>query len=193
MKMNPIMKSTVAGLAIALFAGPALAADEPGTTYKFGGYVKFDAMFTDYSDGAPTGTSGGNSLIRQFYFPAQLPVGDGSADDDITADFQARETRLNFRADTLTEGGDKITAFVEMDFFLDRSSSTTSGRSAKPGRHSRTSRSCPRRSTSSARPSPRPSYASHRSVTRPVTWNWRSRTRKHSSVAETGSSRRFPI
>jgi hypothetical protein len=130
--MNPIMKSTVAGLAIALFAGPALAADEPGTTYKFGGYVKFDAMFTDYSDGAPTGTSGGNSLIRQFYFPAQLPVGDGSADDDITADFQARETRLNFRADTLTEGGDKITAFVEMDFFLDPDANEVISNSYQP-------------------------------------------------------------
>ena len=114
MKMNPIMKSTVAGLAIALFAGPALSADEPGTTLKFGGYAKFDAMFTDYSDGAPDG----NSLMRQFYYAPQIPVGDGSADDDITADFQARETRLNFRADTLTEGGDKITAFVEMDFFI---------------------------------------------------------------------------
>jgi hypothetical protein len=52
MKMNPIMKTTAAGLAIALFAssGTALAADEPGTTYKFGGYAKFDAMFTDYSE-----------------------------------------------------------------------------------------------------------------------------------------------
>jgi hypothetical protein len=114
MKMNQIMKSTAAGLAIALFAGPALAADEPGTTLKFGGYAKFDAMFTDYSDGTPEG----NSLMRQFYYAPQIPIGNGSADDDITADFQARETRLNFRADTTTAGGDKITAFVEMDFFI---------------------------------------------------------------------------
>lgn len=97
-------------------SGSAVAQDEgPTTTYKFGGYVKFDAMFTDYSDGAPSG----NSLMRQFYYAPQVPVGDGSADDDITADFQARETRLNFRVDTDTKGGDKVMAFVEMDFFTD--------------------------------------------------------------------------
>jgi hypothetical protein len=114
MKMNPIMKTTAAGLAIALFAssGTALAADEPGTTYKFGGYAKFDAMFTDYSDETPSG----NSLMRQFYFAPQVPIGDGSGSSDATADFQARETRINFRADTTTGGGDKVTAFIEMDF-----------------------------------------------------------------------------
>jgi len=96
-------------------SGSAVAQDEgPTTTYKFGGYAKFDAMFTDYSDGTPDG----NSLMRQFFYAPQIPVGDGSADDDITADFQARETRLNFRADTTTKGGDKVTAFVEMDFFI---------------------------------------------------------------------------
>jgi hypothetical protein len=116
MKMNPIMKSTAAGLALALFAGPALSADEPGTTYKFGGYAKFDAMFTDYSS---ANTPDGNSLMRQFYYTPQIPLDvPGQSSDDVTADFQARESRLNFRADTTTEGGDKITAFIEMDFFI---------------------------------------------------------------------------
>lgn len=117
MKINPFMKSTVAGLALALLAisGSAVAQDEgPTTTYKFGGYAKFDAMFSDYSDATPDG----NSLMRQFYYAPQIPVGDGSASSDATADFHARETRLNFRADTTTAGGDKITAFVEMDFLI---------------------------------------------------------------------------
>jgi hypothetical protein len=96
-------------------SGSAVAQDEgPTTTYKFGGYAKFDAMFTDYSDSTPDG----NSLMRQFYYAPQIPVGDGSGSDDITADFQARETRINFRADTKTAGGDSITAFIEMDFFI---------------------------------------------------------------------------
>ncbi len=96
-------------------SGSAVAQDDgPTTTYKFGGYAKFDAMFTDYSDGTPDG----NSLMRQFYYAPQIPVGDGSASEDITADFQARETRINFRADTKTKGGDSITAFIEMDFFI---------------------------------------------------------------------------
>jgi len=91
------------------------AAEKPAastTTYKFGGYAKFDSMFTDYSDGTPDG----NSLMRMFYYAPQIPVGDGTSSTDNTADFHARESRLNFRADTTTAGGNKITAFVEMDF-----------------------------------------------------------------------------
>ncbi len=103
-----------AAAALLCVSGTAVAQDGPTTTYKFGGYAKFDAFFTDYSDGTPDG----NSLMRQFYYAPQIPVGDGSADDDITADFQARETRINFRADTKTAGGDSITAFIEMDFFI---------------------------------------------------------------------------
>ena len=84
----------------------------PTTTYKFGGYVKADTMFSDYSDATPDG----NSLMRQFYYAPQIPIGDGTGSSDNTVDFHARESRLNFRADTTTGGGDKITAYVEMDF-----------------------------------------------------------------------------
>ena len=115
-RIIPSFTSMAASVSLALLAlsGAAFAQDEgPTTTYKFGGYAKFDALFTDYSDGTPAGTS----LMRQFYYAPQIPVGDGSADDDITTDFQARETRINFRADTKTAGGDSITAFIEMDFF----------------------------------------------------------------------------
>jgi hypothetical protein len=92
-------------------SGSAVAQEGPTTTYKFGGYAKFDAMFSDYSGPTP----GTDALIRQFYVPSGIPL-DGES-DDITADFQARETRINFRADTTTAGGDSITAFIEMDFF----------------------------------------------------------------------------
>lgn len=111
---NLKLKAAAACGALTLIAvsGSALA-DEAGTTYKFGGYAKFDAMFSDYSDGTPSG----NSLMRQFYYAPQIPVGDGSGSSDMTTDFQARESRLNFRADTTTDGGSKVTAFVEMDFF----------------------------------------------------------------------------
>ena len=95
-----------ASVMLALGAGSAMA---EGTTYAFGGYAKFDAMFTDYSDAVPASSS----LVRQFYLPSAVPVGNGSSSGDMTADFQARETRLFFRADTVTEGGDKIGAYVE--------------------------------------------------------------------------------
>ena len=116
-RITPSFTSMAASISLVLLAlsGAAFAQDAgPTTTYKFGGYVKFDAMFTDYSDATP----GGNSLMRQFYYAPQIPVGDGSGSSDATADFQARETRINFRADTKTAGGDSITAFIEMDFFI---------------------------------------------------------------------------
>ena len=117
MRAIPSLKSTVATIALVLLAtsGTAFAEDEeaPTTTYKFGGYAKFDAMFSDYSDATPASSA----IIRQFYIPSQIPVGDGSLGGDVTADFQARESRLFFRADTTTKGGDAITAYVEIDFF----------------------------------------------------------------------------
>ena len=70
-------------------------------------------MFSDYSDATPDG----NSLMRQFYYAPQIPVGDGTGSSDLTTDFQARESRLNFRVDHKTAGGSSVTAFVEMDFF----------------------------------------------------------------------------
>ena len=107
-RVTPKLCASAAALLLCV-SGSAVAQDDgPTTTYKFGGYAKFDAMFSDYSGGAPTGSP----LIRQFYFPAQIPLGD-AASDDITADFQARETRINFRADTKTAGGDSITAFID--------------------------------------------------------------------------------
>jgi len=116
MRIIPKLKLTAATVSLVLLAtsGAVFAQEEgPTTTYKFGGYVKFDAMFSDYSDATPSQ----NAIIRQFYIPSQISVGNGLASSDTTADFQARESRLNFRADTKTAGGDSITAFVEMDFF----------------------------------------------------------------------------
>lgn len=80
--------------------------------YAFGGYVKLDAMFSDYSDGdlAP------GSLGSQFYVPATIPVG-GTPTEGPDLDMQARETRLQFKSDHILAGGDKINTFVELDFF----------------------------------------------------------------------------
>ncbi len=112
-RVTPKLYASAAAVLLCV-SGSALAQDDaPTTTYKFGGYAKFDAMFSSYSDATPTQ----NSLMRQFYYAPQIPVGDGSGDSDMTADFQARETRINFRADTTTPGGDSISAFIEMDFF----------------------------------------------------------------------------
>ena len=133
MKIDKTLSTAIAGSALVLLAvsGSAWAdSHEPTTTYKFGGYAKFDAMFTDYSSSA---TPAGNSLMRQFYFAPQIPLDvPGGSADDITADFQARETRINFRADTKTAGGDSITAFIEMDFFTDNDGNEVVSNSYQP-------------------------------------------------------------
>ena len=94
-------------------AAPAAAETGPSSTYKFGGYIKFDAMASDYSGGdlAPA------SLGTQFYVPATIPVG-GTPSEGPDLDLQARETRINFKSDHVLGSGDKLSTFIEMDFFL---------------------------------------------------------------------------
>ena len=63
----------------------------PTSTYSFGGHIKFNAMFSDYSDGDLAPGSAGT----QFYIPATIPV--GGADESSSVDLQGRESRINFR------------------------------------------------------------------------------------------------
>lgn len=77
MRVTPRLASSAAATSLLLLAatGTAFAEDAaPTITYKFGGYAKFDAMFSDYSDATPAG----NSLMRQFYYAPQIPIGDGT-------------------------------------------------------------------------------------------------------------------
>lgn len=115
MKIDKTLRTAVAGSAIALLAvsGSAWAdSHEPTTTYKFSGYIKFDAMFSDYSSGSLASNSAGG----QFYIPATIPTGTGSG--DTVTNFQARESRINFQSSTTLPSGDKLSTFIEMDFFL---------------------------------------------------------------------------
>ncbi len=93
---------------------PAAKPSAPATksSYKFGGYVKLDAMFSNYGDGDLAPGSAGT----QFYIPATIPVGGSSS--STNNDMQARETRLNFRSDHVLDNGAKVGTFIEMDFFL---------------------------------------------------------------------------
>jgi hypothetical protein len=84
---------------------------EPTHAFNFGGYVKFDAMFSDYSAGdlAPA------SIGSQFYVPSTIPVGNGSGEGP-DADVHMRETRFNFRSDHGLANGHDLTTFLELDF-----------------------------------------------------------------------------
>ncbi|MEA9608467.1 DcaP family trimeric outer membrane transporter [Xanthomonas campestris pv. plantaginis] len=82
-----------------------------GTTFRYGGFIKADFMTTRTSDGAlPEGAVG-----RYLYIPTQTPVGGQASSTDT--DFHAKFSRFNLGVDTVTENGDKLTGFIELDFF----------------------------------------------------------------------------
>jgi len=94
---------------------PDPVADQPApeSTYAFGGYIKFDAMFSDYSGGDLAPGSAGT----QFYIPATVPVG-GMAIEGPDSDLQGRESRINFTSKHRLASGARVRTFLEMDFFL---------------------------------------------------------------------------
>lgn len=90
------------------------ASANPGTTFTYGGFIKLDAMATDTSDGRIADGSAG----RLFYLPSAIPVGDDSAKGgDPYTDVHAQFSRFWFSADTVTDGGDKLKAYIEADMF----------------------------------------------------------------------------
>ena len=94
----------VAGALLAMSGGAHAATD-----MTFGGYIKADVMFSDYGNGAPDS----GSLSRQFYVPGTIYGTTGNGKQVV--DFQARESRFNFKTVTDLEGH-KLTGFIELDF-----------------------------------------------------------------------------
>jgi len=82
------------------------------TTFTFGGYVKMDAMTSNFHNGpVPL-----DNALRDFHFPGAIPVGSES-DVFATNDYHAKESRFNLETRT-TVGEKALRAFVEMDFLL---------------------------------------------------------------------------
>ena len=103
-------KLSLMGSAILLaLASSANAASLKDTDIEFGGYIKADIMFSDYGNGAPDS----GDLSRQFYVPGTIYGKEGNGNQVV--DFQARETRFNFKATTDIDGH-KLSGFIELDF-----------------------------------------------------------------------------
>ncbi len=84
----------------------------PGnTTFRFGGFVKADFLATHTGDGQLADGAVGRAL----YLPSQIPVGGRGSRTDYDA--HAKFSRFNFGVDSVTDNGDKLGAFLEMDFF----------------------------------------------------------------------------
>jgi hypothetical protein len=94
------------------FSGVTLAAtiaETDTTTVTAGGYVKFDFMMSDYSDGPQPLAAFG----RDFYVPSLTPVGGQS--EDWKADFHARQSRFNIGTTSKIDGH-SLRTFIELDF-----------------------------------------------------------------------------
>ena len=89
---------------------PILPAANPGTRFSVGGFIKFDAMVTDTSNGEIADGSAG----RLFYLPSAIPV--GGPDEGTDYDSHAQFSRIWFGADTDLDGH-KLKAYLEMDLF----------------------------------------------------------------------------
>src|SRR5712671_7162075 len=91
------------------------------TSIKLGGYVKFDAVYSDITQGV-------DAVANQQTVDNAIPVGpDGTPADHKRGQltYHARQTRLNLATSTPTAYGN-MTTFIEGDFFgADRNETDT--------------------------------------------------------------------
>ncbi len=87
------------------------------TQISIGGYIKADALYSNFSDGKPLVSTG-----RDFYLPNSIPVSNGSVGSREFTDFHAKETRLFVKSETEVDGH-KIGTHVELDFIVNQSAS----------------------------------------------------------------------
>lgn len=80
------------------------------TDVSFSGYLKADAITSQYSDG----TLGAGSLGRDFYIPSLTPV--GGVEENTQFDAHIRQSRFRFTTNTSLDSGKKLTGVFEFDF-----------------------------------------------------------------------------
>ena len=78
-------------------------------SYKFGGYIKLDAIASRYTGGSV----GSGSIGRDFYIAATVPVG---INGESYFDMHAKESRINFKSTHNLDNGAKMSTFIEFDF-----------------------------------------------------------------------------
>ncbi len=79
----------------------------PGTEFSFSGFIKHDMMYSRYS----AGSTPANSILRDFYVPATIPVGGESSTTDF--DTHIRESRFIFN---VLRPEQDLQAYLEFDF-----------------------------------------------------------------------------
>jgi hypothetical protein len=84
----------------------------PAVAVTWGGFVKFDVLFSQFSEGEVAQGTG-----RDFYVPSSIPVSAGTGDSYSVLDLHAKETRLFMKTEAdFGEGIGKVGSYVEFDF-----------------------------------------------------------------------------
>ena len=107
---NKLINATLlAGILAATSAHAVELGNFNGTDVSLKGYIKFDAMMSDYSDG----TLPPESIGRDFYIPSLTPVGGES--ESTAVDFHSRQSRLGLATKTDMDGH-LLKTYTEIDF-----------------------------------------------------------------------------
>lgn len=83
----------------------------PNTRFLFSGYVKVDALASNYGDGEIAD----GSIGRDFYLPGVIPV--GGADEGTDYDMHAKQSRLIFGTETDLADKSVLTSRFEFDMY----------------------------------------------------------------------------
>lgn len=81
------------------------------TDFSVGGFIKADAMWSDFSDGDRAAATVGDD----FLVPSVIPVGDGGNDASSQFDSHVKHSRFWLKTITSTDAG-KVKSYIEMDF-----------------------------------------------------------------------------
>jgi len=113
-KMNTIILTLTSSLVISAMSFATQANVENKTDVKFGGYIKIDSMWSDFS----AGTISGNSIGRDFYVASTVAVSETDVSDDAVFDMNARQSRFNMATTTQLASGKIIRSKIELDFVV---------------------------------------------------------------------------
>ncbi|MBE0369424.1 MULTISPECIES: DcaP family trimeric outer membrane transporter [Pseudoalteromonas] len=110
---NLTIKTLTAFAVSSALSAPVYAAAIGDTTVNYGGYVKLDAIWSDFSDG----TLPSAHIGRDFYVPGTTPVS-ATHSEDAVFDMHARQSRFNFGTATKLTDGSEIKTKIELDFIV---------------------------------------------------------------------------
>jgi len=103
-----VLKGGLASAALlTVMSVQAVTLNAGDTKVKIGGYIKLDALFSDFDNRVGTGSA------REFYVPNSTPISSGTSNTYF--DMHAKQTRIHLGTES-TVGGKKLKSYFEIDF-----------------------------------------------------------------------------